>query len=166
MNLREIFKVLSEPVDKIGAPSIFNLVLGGNSMKYKLMGQKGFSIIELMIVVGIIGVLAGIGLPKMQVFLAKSKRTEAKTQLSRYKTFQEGYFADVGSYGNLGLIGFNTTGINTYYSFNNTNTASAYTGTSTNSPALCAGAVTETWTTSESTGIVGSAAANAAPTCS
>jgi len=60
--------------------------------------QKGFSIIELMIVVGIIGVLATMAVPKFQSFQAKAKRAEVKTTLGHIFTLEEAYALDNNAY--------------------------------------------------------------------
>lgn len=44
--------------------------------------NKGFSLVELMVVVAIIGILAAIAIPNFQRFTAKSKQSEAKADLS------------------------------------------------------------------------------------
>ena len=48
--------------------------------------QKGFTLIELMIVVAIIGILAAIALPQYQNYTARSQTTEALTLLGGLKT--------------------------------------------------------------------------------
>ena len=42
-------------------------------MKVKGMKQAGFSLVELMVVVGIIGILAALAVPRFQRFTAKAK---------------------------------------------------------------------------------------------
>ncbi|MFK8138654.1 MAG: type IV pilin protein [Bdellovibrionales bacterium] len=82
---------------------------------FKKMNQKGFSLIELMIVVAIIGVLAAIAVPNYQKFVRKSKQAEAKSLLSGYYTSAKATMAEYGYHiGNFPRIGFNPEGELTY----------------------------------------------------
>lgn len=67
--------------------------------------QKGFSLVELMIVVGIIGILATLALPRFKQFQAKAKMGEAKNILSHIYTLEQTYSLDNNTYiafGNMG----------------------------------------------------------------
>jgi type IV pilus assembly protein PilA len=65
----------------------------------KLHARKGgFTLIELMIVVAIIGILAAIAIPNFLMFQLRSKTGEAKTNLAAIRTAEEGYFAEFGTY--------------------------------------------------------------------
>ena len=63
-----------------------------------LKKREGFTLIELMIVVAIIGILAAIAIPNFIKFQLRSKAGEAKVNLAGIRTAQESYFADAGTY--------------------------------------------------------------------
>jgi type IV pilus assembly protein PilA len=60
--------------------------------------KGGFTLIELMIVVAIIGILAAIAIPNFLQFQLRSKTGEAKTNLAAIRTAEEGYFAEYNNY--------------------------------------------------------------------
>ncbi len=76
-------------------------------MSKKLIGQKGFTLIELMIVVAIIGILAAIAIPNFMQYQAKSKQSEAKTNLGGIYTSEVSYFGEQNTFSDtFSLIGF------------------------------------------------------------
>ncbi|MFH2013096.1 MAG: prepilin-type N-terminal cleavage/methylation domain-containing protein [Pseudomonadota bacterium] len=64
------------------------------------MREKGFTLIELMIVVAIIGILAAIAIPNYLSFQKKAKTAEAKTMLGNIRTMEETYFVRNDTYSN------------------------------------------------------------------
>lgn len=78
-------------------------------------GQKGFSLIELMIVVVIIGLLATVGVPQYQKFIAKTRQAEAKSMMSGLYTAEKAFFAEWNQYyGDFRAIGYQPDGQLTY----------------------------------------------------
>lgn len=59
--------------------------------------QGGFTLIELMIVVSIIGMLASIALPSYQAYVYRAKATEVILELDKIKTVLAGLQAETGS---------------------------------------------------------------------
>ena len=89
-------------------------------MLRKMMNKKskGFTLIELMIVVAIIGILAAIAIPNFMSYQCKAKQSEAKSNLGTIRTTQEAYLAEYDVYGaDLEDIGYSGPKGNARYSY-------------------------------------------------
>jgi prepilin-type N-terminal cleavage/methylation domain-containing protein len=60
--------------------------------------DRGFTLIELMIVVAIIGILAAIAIPNFMTYQAKARQSEAKVGLGGIFTTATSYFAENNTY--------------------------------------------------------------------
>jgi type IV pilus assembly protein PilA len=61
---------------------------------FRKKGQKGFTLIELMIVIAIIGILAAIAIPQFVTYRQKGYNVQAKGELKSFYTACQAYFAD------------------------------------------------------------------------
>ena len=66
--------------------------------------QRGFTLIELMIVVVIVAILAVIALPSYTLFTNRAKRATGKAQLLALAHQEEAYFSDRKKYAPISLI--------------------------------------------------------------
>ena len=64
----------------------------------KIQRHGGFSLIELMIVVAIVGVLATIAYPSYQDYVRRAARAEARAAMLHMAQLQERNFSDRGAY--------------------------------------------------------------------
>ncbi len=97
-----------------------------------MRSKKGFTLIEVMIVVVVIGIIAAIAVPSYVNYVRKSKRADAHTALLRVQLAQEKWRANNASYGTLANIGVNADSPEGYYTLSiASNTATGYVATAT-----------------------------------
>ncbi|WP_371377880.1 type IV pilin protein [Thalassotalea aquiviva] len=87
---------------------------------------NGFSLIELLVAIAIVGIIATIAMPTYTSFVSKSNRTEGQRELLKMANLQEQYFADNRKYTpNLSVLGFSSNAVVTesgYYQISATTT--------------------------------------------
>jgi type IV pilus assembly protein PilA len=72
-----------------------------------MKNQKGFTLVELMVVVAIIGILSSIAIPNFQRFQRKSRQSEAKSLLGGIYAAEKAFFQEWNQYySDLDVIGF------------------------------------------------------------
>jgi len=91
---RKLLKLLKK---YIKSPAARNLDSAGNSLGKKC-NSKGFTLIELMIVVSIIGILAAIAVPNYQWGIIKAKEAVLRETLYNFRSVLDQYRADQGKY--------------------------------------------------------------------
>jgi len=78
-----------------------------NKLKYRLSpirsykrseAQAGFTLIELMIVVAIIGIISAVAFPSYTSYMKKSRRADAKVALTRMADAQERWYLQKSQY--------------------------------------------------------------------
>jgi len=102
-------------------------IYASRTEKYLITNTRGFTLIELMVSVGIVGILASVAVPNYNRYTAKARQTEAKVNLGSIYTAEQAYTTDIGNYtGCLYTIGYNPT--TNYYlvGFNSLNYQAAF----------------------------------------
>lgn len=80
-----------------------------------MRNEKGFTLIEVMIVVVIVAILATVAIPSYQDSVRKTRRADAKEALTRIAALQERYFFTNNSYGTLTQLGVGSASQEGYY---------------------------------------------------
>ena len=77
------------------------------SFMKSLKRQDGFTLVELMVVVAIIGLLSAVAIPNFKKYQSKAKVSEAKLQLSAAYMAEQSFFSDFNLFSNcLSYMGY------------------------------------------------------------
>jgi len=80
-----------------------------------LYSKKGFTLVELIVVVIIVGILAAVAVPMMSSNIANAKRTEALAACGAIRTAEKCAFVEISNYVNFAAGAFGTNAnINSY----------------------------------------------------
>lgn len=80
------------------------------------LNQRGFSLVELMVAVAVIGILVAIAIPAYNQFLVRANQSAAKAVLMEVASRQEQYMMNTGAYGTLAQLNYTVpTDVSNYF---------------------------------------------------
>lgn len=82
-----------------------------------VQNQRGFTLIELMVVVAIIGILASIAIPNYLKYQAKTRQSEAKSNLAAIFVSEISFFGENSRYGSFNEVGYTLGGTSNRYTY-------------------------------------------------
>lgn len=77
--------------------------------------NRGFTLLELMIVVAIVAILAAIAYPSYQNYVLRTRRADGKEFMMRVASAQERYYTNLNRYAAMADLGLGTTSEKGYY---------------------------------------------------
>lgn len=81
------------------------------------MNTKGFTLIEVMVVVAIIAILASVALPSYENYVRRGKIVDATAGLSQHRVQMEQFFQDNRNYGTAGAACSPAVPVSDYFTF-------------------------------------------------
>jgi len=79
------------------------------NLQQKLQRNRGFSLLELMVVVAIVGILAAVAMPSYRDYIMRANRADAHNKLLDISNRQLQYFMDNRIYGTPAQLGLSNT---------------------------------------------------------
>lgn len=112
-----------------------------NLVMKRVNNQKGFTLIELMIVVGIIGILVAIAAPNFARYQSKARQSEAKIALSAIYAGEKSFYSEYSAFATSNdAIGYTPEGNKRFYSVGfsgaHTTSVTGYAGVLTGNPSF------------------------------
>ena len=115
--------------------------------------KQGFTLVELMVAIVIIGVLAALVIPRMSNYTGKTKVSEVLTVLASYERLQGTHLMSTGTVGLGSTIGFDPVAGSKYFTYDTETTAGTIEGALTITAGSCA--IGTTWVSStNSNGVI------------